>query len=127
MRKHTPSNVLRRIVELANKKELPTQREWDELVAMAENSIAKTILKYAKEGKQPPEVEWFDGENFKPENILTHKDLEEAVEKLKTTQIAPHKKEENVTFWTTSFIDKPLQSRFENNLSYPRGLSKLST
>jgi len=64
--KNTPSNILRRINTIGNRR--PTQEEWDALVDSTHVAMTRTICKYAKRGKRPPELDFFDGEK---EDVLS--------------------------------------------------------
>ena len=57
---HTPSEILRRINTIGAQR--PTQAEWDALVDSTHVAMARTICAYAKKGKRPPELDFFDGE-----------------------------------------------------------------
>jgi hypothetical protein len=57
--KFTPSNLINKIMEMDK---CPTQEEWDELKSFAETVVAKTVVRYAKMGKRPPEMDYYDGE-----------------------------------------------------------------
>jgi len=58
--KHTPSNILRRMQSIGDRQ--PTREEWAALLDSVHVSMARTICKYAKQGKRPPELDFFDSE-----------------------------------------------------------------
>ena len=57
---HTPSNILRRMQSIGERQ--PTREEWAALLDSVHVAMARTICKYAKQGKRPPELDFFDAE-----------------------------------------------------------------
>ena len=58
---------------------MPTMKEWTELQNSVQIAMAKTIVKNIKQGKRPPELDFFDGEK---EDVLTKAMIEESKQKM---------------------------------------------
>jgi hypothetical protein len=57
----------------------PTMREWTELISSVHIAMAKTVARHIKQGRRPPELDFFGGEM---EDVLSKADIDRAVEKL---------------------------------------------